>query len=335
MTIKRHDTSSMSLFNQQPIALQQRYADAAFPLVLMPSHDAVDFDEIAQQREALMSLLAIHGAIVFRGCGVTGAARFDRFVSAFGLENFPYNESLSNAVRRNRTPRIFTANEAPCDVEIFLHHEMAQTPIFPRYLFFCCEQPAEVGGATPLCRSDVLLQRLQASMPRFIKLCRQKGARYSLIMPAAADQASGQGRSWRETLGVESSDAAEVRLDSLQYQWQWLPDECLAVTTPALPLVRETSVGQEVFFNQLIAAFCGWRDQRNQQNRSVTYGDGSTIDEEDLKAATEIAYELSFDLNWQMGDVALIDNDRVMHGRRPFQGQRSVLASLCANAKNH
>ncbi|MDC0410709.1 hypothetical protein OAM23_00330, partial [Luminiphilus sp.] len=65
----------MSQFNQQPIAQQQRYADAAFPLVLMPSHDAVDFDEIAQQREALMSLLAIHGAIVFRGCGVTGAAR--------------------------------------------------------------------------------------------------------------------------------------------------------------------------------------------------------------------------------------------------------------------
>jgi hypothetical protein len=120
-------------------------------------------------------------------------------------------------------------------------------------------------------------------------------------------------------------------LASLHYQWQWLPEECLAVTTPALPLIRQTSAGQEVFFNQLIAAFCGWRDQRNEQSRSVTYGDGSTIDEEDLKAATDIAYDLSFDLNWQMGDVALIDNDRVMHGRRSFQGRRSVLASLCAN----
>ena len=83
-----------------------------------------------------MAELAIHGAIVFRGCGITDDQRFDRFVTAFGLENFPYDESLSNAVRRNRTPRIFTANEAPCDVEIFLHHEMAQTPLFPRYLFF-------------------------------------------------------------------------------------------------------------------------------------------------------------------------------------------------------
>jgi alpha-ketoglutarate-dependent taurine dioxygenase len=64
----------------------------------------------------------------------------------------------------------------------------------------------------------------------------------------------------------------------------------------------------------------------------VTYGDGSPIDDEDLKAATDIAYELTFDLNWQAGDVALIDNARVMHGRRPFQGSRSVLASLCTNA---
>ena len=321
----------MSLFNQQPIALQQRHADTAFPLVLMPSHQMANFDEVAQQREALMAELAIHGAIVFRGCGITDDQRFDRFVTAFGLENFPYDESLSNAVRRNRTPRIFTANEAPCDVEIFLHHEMAQTPLFPRYLFFCCEQAAAVGGATPLCRSDVLLQRLQARLPRFIERCRQKGARYSLIMPSVADQASGQGRSWRDTLGVTSREAAEARLASLDYQWRWLPEECLAVTTPALPLIRQTSAGQEVFFNQLIAAFCGWRDQRNEQSRSVTYGDGSTIDEEDLKAATDSAYDLSFDLNWQTGDVALIDNDRVMHGRRPFQGRRSVLASLCAN----
>ena len=331
MTIKQHDTASMSLFNQQPIASQQRHADTAFPLVLVPSYQMANVDEVAQQREALMAQLAIHGAIVFRGCDIADDQRFDRFVTAFGLENFPHDGSLSNAVRRNRTPRIFTANEAPCDVEIFLHHEMAQTPLFPRYLFFCCEQAAAVGGATPLCRSDVLLQRLQARLPRFIERCRQKGACYALVMPGVADQASGQGRSWRETLGVESKEAAEARLASLHYQWQWLPEECLAVTTPALPLVRHTSAGQEVFFNQLIAAFCGWQDQRNEQSRSVTYGDGSTIDEEDLKAATDIAYELSFDLNWQTGDVALIDNDRVMHGRRPFHGSRSVLASLCAN----
>ena len=97
MTIKQHDTASMSLFNQQPIASQQRHADTAFPLVLAPSHQMANVDEVAQQREALMAQLAIHGAIVFRGCDITDDQLFDRFVTAFGLENFPYDESLSNA----------------------------------------------------------------------------------------------------------------------------------------------------------------------------------------------------------------------------------------------
>ena len=61
----------------------------------------------------------------------------------------------------------------------------------------------------------------------------------------------------------------------------------------------------------------------------MTYGDGSAFDDADVQSAVEIAYRLVFDLPWESGDVALIDNYQVMHGRRPFLGQRSVLASLC------
>jgi hypothetical protein len=232
-------------------------------------------------------------------------------------------------VRHNRTPRVFTANEAPQDVEIFLHHEMAQTPYFPSHLFFHCEQAAAVGGATPLCRSDVLLEKLTQHLPEFVARCRAHGARYSLTMPAAADATSGQGRSWRQTLNVDAKDAAEARLAALEYDWQWLPDDTIRTTTPALSLIRHAPSGNEVFFNQLIAAFCGWQDQRNEGTRSVTYGDGSAFDDADVQSAVEIAYDLVFDLPWESGDVALIDNYQVMHGRRSFSGQRSVLASLC------
>jgi alpha-ketoglutarate-dependent taurine dioxygenase len=44
----------------------------------------------------------------------------------------------------------------------------------------------------------------------------------------------------------------------------------------------------------------------------------------------ELGDKLSFDLPWQTGDVALVDNFLVMHGRRPFSGSRRVLASLVA-----
>ncbi|MCH1611611.1 MAG: TauD/TfdA family dioxygenase [Luminiphilus sp.] len=321
----------MLRFQPQPVTGQQRHADAVFPLVLA-ADGPVSQQDFRAESAVLMEQLATYGAILFRDCGVTDAQTFDDFVAGFSLSNFPYDESLSNAVRHNRTPRVFTANEAPQDVEIFLHHEMAQTPYFPSHLFFYCEQAAASGGATPLCRSDVLLEKLTLYLPEFVARCRAHGARYSLNMPAAADATSGQGRSWRQTLNAESKEAAEARLAALHYEWQWLPDDAIRTTTPALSLIRQAPSGKEVFFNQLIAAFCGWQDQRNQSIRSVTYGDGSAFDEADVESAVEIAYEWVFDLPWESGDVALIDNYQVMHGRRPFSGERSVLASLCLNS---
>ena len=316
----------MSLFNIEPLTGPQ---GAGFPLLLTPARAGIQAGELVRQPRALIDLLSRHGALVFRDWSVDSDRDFDDFVGAFKWENFAYRESLSNAVRRNRTSRVFTANEAPADIEIFLHHEMAQTPRFPSHLFFFCEKPAEIGGATPLCRSDLLLEKLQDKLPAFIARCRERGGRYTLTMPGASDQSSGQGRSWRETLNVTSPHEAEQRLAALDYQWQWLPEECLQVTSPTLSLVRATPNGEEVFFNQLIAAFSGWQDQRNDRTRSVTYGDGSDFDDSELKAVVEIAYASVYDHAWQAGDIALIDNHRVMHGRRPFVGQRSVLASLC------
>ena len=49
-----------------------------------------------------------------------------------------------------------------------------------------------------------------------------------------------------------------------------------------------------------------------------------------MQSAVSLAEELTVDLQWRPGDVALVDNLRVMHGRRPFQGERKVLASLVA-----
>jgi hypothetical protein len=255
---------------------------------------------------------------------------FDAFIQFFGLKNFTYTDSLSNAVRRNRTERVFTANEAPANIAIYLHHEMAQTPVYPSALFFFCEHPAAVGGATPLCRSDVLLTQIETLMPDFVHACETKGVRYTNTMPDQEDLQSGQGRSWRSTLNAPDKAAAEAKLQSLGYQWQWLPEDNLRVTTPVLPAVRTLEDGRRVFFNQLIAAFQGWQDKRNVAQKSICFGDGSVIDPQAMATAIDLAEKLSFDMVWQAGDVALVDNSLVMHGRRPFSGERRVLASLLA-----
>ncbi|MBN9121815.1 MAG: TauD/TfdA family dioxygenase [Planctomycetes bacterium] len=201
------------------------------------------------------------------------------------------------------------------------------SPASRRKLFFFCEQPAETGGATPVCRSDVLWERLKERCPAFARDCETKGLRYSHVMPGENDAASGMSQSWQSTLRATTRPGAEERLRELGYAWEWLTDG-LRVTTSVLPAVRKLPDGRMTFFNQLIAAARGWKDP----SRAITFGDGTPLDRDAVLVAAELGDELSCDVPWQRGGVALVDNFVAMHGRRTFTGTRKVLASLIAAA---
>ena len=303
-----------------------------FPLVIkiegFQLNDFFDFIEI--NCSTIEELTLSHGAVLLRGLPLRTPDDFDSAIQRFYWENFTYEDSLSNAVRVVHTPRVFSANEAPPATTIFLHHEMAQTPLYPSKLFFFCQKAAEHGGSTPICRSDHLWELIQKELPEFSVNCRERGLKYTNIMPAQADLKSGMGRTWQSTLSVDSPKEAEVRLNELGYTWEWLKGNELKVTTPVLPAIRKLHDGRYSFFNQLIAAFKGWKDARNDPSKSITFGDGSIINPNDITKISDLADTITFDLQWEDGDLAIIDNFLCMHGRRSFTGTRKVLASLVA-----
>lgn len=313
---------------------QQEWDGTLFPLILRNVDPGSTLEEslawISENREDLDRRAAEHGSILFRDFPVETDRDFDAFIAAFGFPNFKYEDSLSNAVRTNRTERVFTANEAPPEVTIYLHHEMAQTPIYPSKLFFYCEHAPDSGGATPLCRSDVLFEKMKKEMPQFASDCEEKGLLYRNVMPSSDDAASGMGRSWQSTFSASTREEAEEAVAKLGYTCEWLPDGCLRATTPVLPAVRDLGDGRQSFFNQLIAAFKGWKDERNDPAKAITFGDGSPLDPADAHRVADLAEEITFDVPWQRRDVALVDNYVTMHGRRTFTGTRKVLASLVA-----
>jgi len=310
---------------------QQNHGETTFPYAYVCESPDATLEEakawVNDHRDELLEQTTTHGAVFFRGFPTGTAEKFDEVVQMLSVENFPYKKSLSNAVRTNRTERVFSANEAPPEVTIFFHHEMAQTPLYPKWIMFYCELAAEEGGGSPICRSDVLYDRLAVECPEFIAACEAKGLKYSNVMPGSNDAASGMGRSWKDTLGVDTQ-AAEDRLRALNYSWEWQEDGCLRATTPALPAVKEVSPGRKVFFNQLIAAYRGWKDERNDPSSAIRHGDGSILDAGAVLRAIEIADELAFDVPWQNGDFAIVDNTIAMHARSPFKGKRKVFASL-------
>jgi alpha-ketoglutarate-dependent taurine dioxygenase len=315
-----------------PVPGQQTHGDSVFPYVFQCSHSSETLEQasswVRAHREELLRLVTKHGGVLLRGFPAAAAEDFDALIAPLGLENFPYERSLSNAVRVVRTPRVFSANEAPPQVQIFFHHEMAQTPLFPKYIMFFCEIASEQGGATPLCRSDVLYERLATRAPEFVQKCRRLGLKYTNVMPESDDAQSGMGRSWHKTLGVTTKEAAEKRLQDLMYSYEWLSNGCLKATTPPLPAIMDVNDRQATFFNQLIAAYCGWKDERNDPSEAIRHGDGSKLDGDAVRIAMQLAEELSFDQQWQVGDMVILDNTVAMHARRPFVGTRKVLASL-------
>ena len=106
-----------SMIEVRPASIpnQQTVHGREFPHVLrldsLATLDAVG-EWVRGCRDQLLSQASEHGAILFRGFPLVSAADFDAFVAAFDLQNFPYNQSLSNAVRINWTERVFSANES-------------------------------------------------------------------------------------------------------------------------------------------------------------------------------------------------------------------------------
>ncbi|WP_206380207.1 TauD/TfdA family dioxygenase [Vibrio kanaloae] len=322
----------MSMLNKMSPAFEFKVSN--FPTVIENDGSVKTLAEaklwVEENREHLEAELKCTGALLFRGFPVIDAESYDAFFASFGYDNFTYKESLSNAVRINFTEFVFTANEGPKELPIHLHNEMAQTPIYPNRISLFCESPAEQGGATILCRSDMIYNELIQIEPELTNKLEEVGVKYTTTMPGGDCAESAQGRSWLSTLSVDNEQQAEVKLKELGYSWVWKENGDLLAQTAALPGIKTISDGRKVFFNQIIAAFEGWEGVKDNPSKALCFGDDTDIPKSFLEVISKISADLTFDLEWQGGDVVIVDNNLAMHGRRPFSGdkKRKVMVVL-------
>jgi len=319
-------------FNIKNIPEQRSVNGLDFPLVIEPSEKRIEKpsfmewinDNIAELHEKLID----HGAILFRNFPIENANDFEEMLNQTHYKNMPY---VGGAAPRNQVTesRIITANESPASEKIPFHHEMAQVPNPPGYIFFYCDIASETGGATSILHSAEICQEFQQINKDFYNKVADQGVRYVRVMPEETDANSAIGRSWKETFQVKTKEEAEVVMKREGMSWEWLENGAVRTETQTLPAIRhDIETDKNVFFNSMVAVYTGWNDSRNTGEKAVVTGDGEYLDSDIMNTLVEKMDETCVNFPWQSGDVLWINNYTTLHARQPFTGDRRILASI-------
>jgi len=304
----------------------------AFPLVLAPGSSIHTLNELLQwipeNKKWFEEKLLQHTAVLLRGFAVDTAKDFDDVVCAFGYENLPYVGGA--APRKHVTGNVYTANEAPADVSIPFHHEMAQIVNWPKKLYFYGDVIPDSGGETPICVSNEVYKRMLVKHRDFVEKLETLGVKYIRVLPEENDDTSPLGRGWKSTFSATTKEEAEKKCKELSIDFEWLEGDNLKTTSehPLYPIQVDIRTGKKVWFNSIVAAYTGWNDSRNVSEKAVHFGDGSPLPRETVYDIRAIMEEICVNHKWQHGDVLLIDNRTAMHARRAFTGNRLIYASL-------
>ncbi|OAK97015.1 Clavaminate synthase-like protein [Phaeosphaeriaceae sp. SRC1lsM3a] len=324
----------------------------AFPLALQTKGDwkpnvseAVNYLESLTTSGQLLRLVQQHGgALLIRGLPITDAESYSQIAHAFGFS--AHEEVGRPPVRTVLAKNVKTANEGPPELPIWPHNEYGWSTHNPAWLTFSCLDVPERGGATPIISSIGLAHRLREQAPDFFDLLLQKGVRY-LYRYGREQVTSTTGASVFAAYGQEVQDGddeetirakieKEVRRHSELFEWH--DDGSLSVTH-IVPIIRKhVPTGLTTWFGNLTSAYGRsrhhgatqppFRGDDGSYHPLPTYGDGSPIDNSHLEFALDIAEQMQVDVQWQKGDLVLLDNYAVMHSRRAWAGKRTVLAAL-------
>jgi alpha-ketoglutarate-dependent taurine dioxygenase len=272
-------------------------------------------------------VLQASGAVLFRGFAVASAADFQRVVTAMSPVLLPY--TYRSTPRTEEATGVYTSTEYPPDQEIPMHNENSYAHAWPLKLWFFCPQPARAGGATPLADSRRVAERLD---PVLVQRFADRGVQYIRNYRAGMDLP------WQEVFQTSNRGQVEQFCRGAGIEFEWHGDELRTCQT--LPATaRHPVTGETVWFNQAHLFHPSALDEDSRAAllalfgeaglpRDARYGDSSLIAEEDLAAIRAAYQDEMVDVNWQQGDVLLIDNMLAAHGRRPYTPPRKVLVAM-------
>jgi len=315
--------------SEEDLVRMEPMNETGLPLVVQPGVPGVSLATWAENhRELLTRELEKHGGLLFRGFDIPRLEEFEHTVRAISGELLEYKERSSP--RHAVSGKIYTSTDYPPDQPIFLHNENSYQATWPRRIFFFCAKAAQEGGETPIADVRKVYQRVD---------------------PAVRDRFAEKGwmvvRNYEEGLGLpwqtvfQTADKAEVeahcRRNGIEFEWK--SGDRLRTRAVRRATAKHPQTGEPCWFNH--ATFFHVSTLAPQIRESLLeelgeedlpthsyYGDGTPIEPDVLDHLRGCYQAETLAFPWQEGDILMLDNMMVAHGRSPYRGERKVLVCM-------
>jgi alpha-ketoglutarate-dependent taurine dioxygenase len=283
---------------------------------------------ISSRAKFVETQLERFGGVLFRGFDIESADELARLIEALAGKPLEYHERSSPRTEVGRN--VYTSTDYPARKHINLHNENSYQDNWPLKIFFLCTTPAQRGGMTPLADCRRVLARLSPeTRQRFIT------KKWMLVR----NFNDGFGLSWQIVFQTEDPVAVERYCRANQIQVEWKDDLRLRTKATRSAIVRHPRTGEQVWFNHVrffhVSSFeAGMRNALLQEfgqydlPSNTFFGDGGFIESDVMDEIREAFERETVMFPWQRGDLLVLDNMLVAHGRTPYEGPRQILVGM-------
>lgn len=303
-------------------------SEPPFPLVIEPAGDDIDAVAwAAAQPHPIRELLLRHGAILFRGFTGGSVETFRNFITAVSGEPLSYMEGTSP--RHEVADHVYTSTDYPPHQRIPLHNELSYSNNWPLRIFFHCVTPPGSGGATPVADCRNVYQRISPAVRE-----RLEERDYLYVRHFDSDMGLG----WQQAFHTDDRTAVERYCVDNDIEFFWGTGDELTTRQRRPVSEAHPETGEMTWFNHLtffnvsildpmVADALLSMGKENLPNNTY-YGDGAEIEPAALDELCA-AYEAeTVAIPWQEGDILMLDNMLVAHGREAYKPPRQIVVAM-------
>lgn len=302
--------------------------DHPLPL-LIASQEGQSIHTLSESLRTLtIEALSTTGGVLLRNFKVPTPLDFKRFAASFGMPLGTYE--FGSTPRSKVFAGVYSSTEYPAHQSIPLHNEQSYTRQWPSRIWFHCMTPSQTGGETPIADSRQVYQAIDPAIrEEFIA----KGLLYVRNYSSALDLP------WQQVFNTDDRVKVEQYCQSQGIDWNWSDDGELSTRQRCQAAIRHPASQEWVWFNQAHLFHISAMEQNLRQAlidavgeaqlpRNVYFGDGTPIPDATLDAIRAVYAQTCVAFPWQAGDVLMLDNLLVAHGRNPFSGDRKVIVAM-------